>query len=82
MKLILGFIVAICASSGMAGTCVCQGGASGTGADPLKLILPRPQVVETGAGTVSGSALARVTVEKEPVRGAPAAVACEAYALV
>ena len=49
--------------------------------DPLKQILPRPQVVEPGAGTVSGSALARVTVEKGPVCGAPAAVACEAYAL-
>ena len=49
--------------------------------DPLKQILPRPQVVEPGTGTVSGSALARITVEKGPVLGAPPAVACEAYAL-
>ena len=48
---------------------------------PLNLLVPRPQVVEVGAGMASEAAQKRIVVVRGPVRGAPESAAAEAYRL-
>ena len=55
--------------------------ATGEELSPLELLMPMPQVVEHGIGTVPRAALENIVVSHGTVPGAPVAVAAESYSL-